>query len=217
MPSFGLNLKKIIMNQNLIFNIIQSICIMIASITAIYGITSWRREAKWKRKYELAEEVLSLFYECKEKISIIRSTIGYVGEGRTRKRFENEKPEETEIMDSAYVFIERYEREKEPFLKLQTLKFRFIAVFGKRANEPFDEIRKIINEIMSAANRLGSRYWKDQSRRNFTDQQFDRHLAEMKKYENIVWASFEEDDDIEKKVNACIKKIETYCLDIMKK
>lgn len=205
------------MNQDLIFNIIQSICVITASITAIYGISTWRREAKWKRKYELAEEVLSLFYECKEKISIIRSPMSYVGEGKTRKRNENEKAEETEIMDNAFVFIERYEKEKEPFLKLYTLKFRFIAVFGKQANEPFDEIRKTVNEIMFSANKLGKRYWRDQGRRNFTDEQLDKHLAEMEKLENIVWSTYEENDVIEQKVDKCIVKIETYCLEIMKK
>lgn len=46
---------------NLFFDVIKSLSIIIASIVAIYGINSWRREAKWKRKYELAEEVLSLF------------------------------------------------------------------------------------------------------------------------------------------------------------
>jgi hypothetical protein len=205
------------MNQDLIFNIIQSTCVITTSITAIYGISTWRREAKWKRKYELAEEVLSLFYECKEKISIIRSPMSYVGEGKTRKRNENEKAEETEIMDKAFVFIERYEKEKEPFLKLYILKFRFIAVFGKQANEPFDEIRKIVNEIMFSANKLGKRYWRDQGRRNFTDEQFDKHLAEMEKLENIVWSTYEENDVIEQKVDKCIVKIETYCLEIMKK
>lgn len=203
------------MKENFVFDLIQCICVIIASVTAIYGITSWRRELKWKRKYELAEEVLSLFYECKEKISIIRSPGGYVGEGKTRKRSENEKPEETEILDNAYVFFERYKREKEPFIKLYTLKFRFIAVFGKNANEPFDEMRKIVNEILMAANRLGNRYWKDQGRKRFTEQQFEKHLAEMEKYEEIVWTTYD-DDEFENKVNKSIEKIEIYCLSIMK-
>lgn len=204
------------MKEDFIFNLIQCICVIIAYLTAINGISTWRREAKWKRKYELAEEVLSLFYECKEKISIIRSPGGYVGEGKTRKRSENERPEVSEILDNAYVFFERYEREKEPFIKLYTLKFRFIAVFGKNAYEPFDEIRKIINEILIAANRLETRYWKDQGRKHFTEQQFEKHLAEMEKYEAVIWTSFEENDELENKVNRAIKKIETYCLSIMK-
>ena len=205
------------MNQEIILNIIQTICVVIASFTAICGITSWRREAKWKRKYELAEEVLSLFYECKEKISIIRSPFGFVGEGKTRKRGENESPEDSKILDDAYVFIERYEKEKEPFLKLRALKFRFIAVFGKNSEEPFDEIWKIIREIVTAANRLGYRYWLDNVKKEFSEIGHQTHLAEMRKNEDIVWATLDENDQIVKKVDNCIKKIESYCLEIMKK
>ncbi|MEN2412152.1 hypothetical protein [Flavobacterium mesophilum] len=204
------------MSENFIFNFIQCISVVVASVTAIYGITSWRRETKWKRKYELAEEVLSLFYECKEKIAVIRHPASYVGEGKTRKRRENEKPEESEILDNAYVFFERYEKEKEPFLKLASLKFRFIAIFGKEATLPFDEIAKILSDIFFAANRLGNRYWKDQGRKNFSEEQFDRHLQEMEKYEDIVWNSFE-NDKIELKIDNCIAKIEKYCLSIIQK
>lgn len=205
------------MNLNLIFNIIQNLSILIASITAIYGITSWRKEAKWKRKYELAEEVLSLFYETKEKISIIRFPISYVGEGKTRKKSENEKPEETKILDNAYIFIERFEREKEPFLKLLTLKFRFISVFGKNSSEPFDELNKIINEIIFSARRLGSLILRDLNQRNFSESQLSNHYEKIEKYENILYSSSDEDDEIEKKVNSCKLKIESYCLKIMNK
>lgn len=54
---------------------LDSISVMIASWAAIWGINSWRREAQWKRKYDLAEEVLSLFYESRDKIRFIRSPI----------------------------------------------------------------------------------------------------------------------------------------------
>src|SRR6478752_4989395 len=164
------------MNYDLLFSIIQSVAVVIASATAIFGITSWRREAKWKRKYELAEEVLSIFYECSEKIMMIRSVFGHSLEGKTRKKNENESPEESQILDNAYVFIERYEREKESFIKLFTLKFRFMAIFGKESGESFDEIRKIINTIILAANRLGTQYWKNQGRKSFRGTEFEKHL-----------------------------------------
>ena len=75
----------------LVFDILKSISIIIASGVAIYGINSWRREIKWKRKYELAEETLSLFYEVQDAISIIRSPFVSVSEGKTRKRQERVK------------------------------------------------------------------------------------------------------------------------------
>jgi len=134
-----------IFKMNTVINFIQSISIIIASAVAIWGINSWRREAKWKRKYELAEEVLSLFYECKEKFQIIRSPFSNTSEGKTRKRSEDESQDDTARLDSAYVFFERYEKEKEPFTKLLSLKFRFMTIFGKESGEPFDEIKKIRN------------------------------------------------------------------------
>lgn len=204
------------MKIDFIFNVIQNISIIIASFTAIYGINSWRREARWKRKYELAEEVLFLFYECKEKISIIRNPVSYVGEGKTRKRAENETAEETEILDMAYVFLERYVRERESFTKLNSLKFRCVLVFDKNIIESFDEITNIINEIILAANRLGNRYWKDQGSKNFEKHQFEKHLVEMHKHESIVWATYDNEDEVQERINKSIEKIEAYCLSIIK-
>ena len=71
-------------------SVIQVLSVTIASMTAVYGISSWRRETKWKRKYELAEEVLSCFYEVSDSFDAIRNPAGYIGEGKTRKRNENE-------------------------------------------------------------------------------------------------------------------------------
>ncbi len=201
-----------------ILNLIQSISIIIASIVAIWGINSWRREAKWKRKYELAEEVLSLFYECKEKFQIIRSPFGHIDEGKTRKRNEHETAAETERLNNAYVFIERYEKEKEPFIKLASLKFRFMTIFGKESGEPFDEVRRILNTIFLAASRLGNRYWKDQGSGifNTSDEHFQRHLKEMHKNESIIWGNYDDEDITAKQIDQCVLKIETYCSLIIK-
>ena len=205
------------MDCSLIFDIINSISIVIASSVAIYGITSWRREAKWKRKYELAEEVLSLFYEVKESFETIRSPFGHTGEGKTRKRAKNEDPEESEIFDSAYVVIERYEREKTPFIKLKSLKYRFMAVYGKEWGVPFEEILKLRNKILSAANRLGNRYWKDQGRRQSTGEQFKKHLEKKHELEGVIWSNFEDEDKIREEIDSIIKKIDLICRTIIEK
>lgn len=203
--------------MQIIFDVIQSLSIIIAAIVAIYGITSWRRETTWKRKYELAEEVLSLFYECKEKFQIIRNPGSHSLEGKTRKRAENETESETERLDHSYIFIERYEREKEPFTKLWALKFRFMTIFGKESGQPFDEIRKILNSIFFAASKLGQRHWKDQGHRDFTEEEFKVHLSEMHKNEEIIWATFDDKDIISNQIDICIAKVEKYCENIMKK
>ena len=143
--------------------------------------------------------------------------MGHSLEGKTRKRRENETAEESERLDNAYVFIERYEREKEPFMKLWSLKFRFIAIFGKEMGKPFDETRITLNRIFIAANRLGERHWKDQGYRQFTDHQLEKHPEEMDKNEKIIWVSLDETDEIANHINNCIIKIETHCAEIINK
>lgn len=198
-------------------DIIQGLSVTLASIVAVYGISSWRRETMWKRKYELAEEVLSCFYEVSESFHIIRNPAGYVGEGKTRKRNENETDEESKILDNAYVVIERFEKEKAPFIKLKSMKYRFMVLYGKEAGEPFDEIVRLTNKLLLASNLLGHRYWKDQGRRKFTDEQFEKHLKEMNEYESIFWASFNQEDKFKEDVNKTISKIETICKRIIEK
>lgn len=199
------------------FDIIQALSVTIASIVAVLGISSWRRETKWKRKYELAEEVLSCFYDVSERFETIRNPAGYVGEGRTRKRNENESNEESEIFDNAYVVIERFEKENAPFIKLKSLKYRFMVLYGREAGEPFDEIVRLTNRLFLASHRLGTRYWKDQGRRNFTDEQFEKHLEGMRQQEEIFWSNLGERDEFKESVNETISKIEFICQKIIER
>jgi len=200
-----------------ILNILQSISIIIASCVAIYGINSWRREIIWKRKYELAEETLSLFYEVKDCFDIIRNPFSHEGEGNTRKSNPDESLDDKKLYDSAYVVFERYERRKEPFIKLFTIKYRFISVFGSEKANSFDEIKKIIDSLFSAANILARNYWKNQGKIEMNDEQFKTHSDNMKKYEAIFWSDIENPDVVREKIDSIINDMESICQSILKR
>jgi hypothetical protein len=205
------------MESDSYFKIIETIAVIIAAVVAIYGISSWRREAKWKRKYELAEEVLSCLYEISETFDMMRNPCGYVGEGKTRKRRDGESQEESDILDKAYVLVERYEKNKEPFIKLQSLKYQFMALYGNETKEYFNEIMQLRNQLFHASHMLGTRYWKDQGRRKMTEQQEKQHLGKMDKFERLFWSDFEEKDEFNESMDSCINKIEKRCWEIIKK
>ena len=97
---------------------------------ALYGIDAWRREAMWKRRSKLCEEVLALCYEAKEIISYIRSPGGFGGEGETRKPQEGEPDDVRLKKNSAWVPIERHNKNLEKLSRLWTLSYRFRAQFG---------------------------------------------------------------------------------------
>lgn len=199
-----------------VLDILQGISIIIASFSAIISLHAWRREAKWKRKYELAEEVLSLFYDIKDKILLIRSPLAHPEEGKIRPKKEGETQNEKSILDNAYVPFERYNLHKETFQKLFSIKYRFMAVFGKSYSAPFDEITKIINEILNAARMLGTHYWQRQGTYFRTDAEQQKHLEGMNKYESKIWFEDETKDEISMRVSAAIEQIETFFSQINK-
>jgi hypothetical protein len=122
------------------FAILQDIAVIIASCTAIYGISSWRREFVGRRRIELSEEILVLFYEARDAIRFMRSPLGYVGEGGSRPFKEGELADEKEIRDQAYVLVERFNKREEIFSKIQASRYRFMAQFGNEAAQPFDDL-----------------------------------------------------------------------------
>jgi hypothetical protein len=192
-------------------DILESISLIIAAWTVIIGVNAWRHEFIGKRRIELAEEVLALFYEARDVISYIRSPFGYVGEGSSRKSSENESPEEKQIYDNAYVVVERYNKNQELLNKIYSMRYRFMAQFGKEASVPFDDLRKIVNDIFISS-RMLTHHWKDQGRRTWkSEAEFNKHLEEMHKYEAVFWEMSVDDDPIIPRVSAVISNIEDQC------
>jgi hypothetical protein len=188
-------------------DIFQSASLILASFFAIYGIDAWRREYVGKRRIELAEEVLALFYQAKDIIETIRSSFGFKGEGETRKPGPQERPEDKEALDRAFVMIERYNKHQEVFSRIHALRYRFLALFGVEAAKPFVDLNLVINELLLAARRMARL-----STRSEAD--FEKHHAEMVEVDRIYYASTD-DDPIAPKVIALVNEIERTCKDII--
>jgi hypothetical protein len=181
----------------------------------IIGVNAWRQEYVGKRRLELAEEVLALFYEARDTINYIRNPFSYAGEGGTRNAGPNESPEEKRINDNVYIVFERYNKRQDLFNKLYSMRYRYMARFGKDSAKPFDELNNIMNDIFRSAHML-SYYWKQQGRRQWkNDSEFNQHLEEMKKHEAVFWQMSSAEDPILPRVNAVISEIEAQSLKII--
>ena len=198
-----------------IMNIIQSLSIIIAAFVAGYSINAWRRELKGQREWEVSEQTLALIYECKDNLQFIRSPFGFSGEGQTRIRKPDETEDESKAFDQAYVLIERYEKVKDSFIKLQSIKYKFMAIFWKEKKEiaeQFKEVNGIMNELFLAAKWLGSRYWnpkyQDKSER---DPNWGKRLLE---YEAKFYSGWEP-DIIAKRMDDVVDRIESICSKII--
>ncbi|MDP4530501.1 hypothetical protein Q9252_00020 [Marinobacter salarius] len=194
---------------------LENIGLIIASLTAIYGVNEWRRELKGRREYELAEEVLTLVYDCRERLRAIRSPFSHTGEGATREADANETPEQTELFNRAYIVFERYEQHREEFAKLFALRYRFMAVFGQESAEPLEGFRKSLNEVFVSANMLPT-YWLRQGRVQMEKDEFERHLKEMHEHESVFWGTLSEKDHFNDKVEDLVSEIEAVCARIIR-
>ena len=204
-------MECIYIDWELVFKFIESLSIVIASIIAIRGIKSWQDELKWKRKYELAEEVLANMYEAHHAIKIIRSPFGYTNEGSTRIKKDDETPEETQIYNNAYVSRERFEKNKKSLTNLHTLKYRFIAIYGLEFEEHFNKFSQIVNKVFAAS---------DEIARIQTGQYGSDPVAngkDIKKSREIIYSRDENEDELEKELGVAKKALEEKCRAIIGK
>ena len=192
--------------------LLKQISILIAAWVAIYGIDSWRREHTGKRQIELAEDTLALFYEASDAIKHLRHPISISKETESLERGKHESEQEFKAREKASVVFTRYKEYHELFNKLHAMRYRFMAQIGKKRAKPFDDIRNIVNEIISSA-RILTRIW---PRENFnSDKEWDRHRAEVEKYEAIFWEGLENNDPISPRVSLVISEIESTCQDVI--
>ncbi len=194
--------------------IIQAISIIVASLVAIYGIGSWRREVHGKRKIELAEEVLALFYQANDVINYMRFPGSYGYEGESRESSENETKEQKKVRNNAYVLIERYQPEKEIFSELQSLRYRFMAIFGKDSANPFEDLRILKNRLFLSSNRL-SRLWSENLESIKSEKERNTIIKSIEKEELYFWDDFSENDVVKPQLQKIIEKIEQICLPIL--
>jgi hypothetical protein len=191
---------------------VESISIIVASGTVAYGIGAWHREHIGRRRIELAEEVLSLFYGAADAINHIRSDFSFWVEGKSREESPDETPEEKEAKDRAFIPSERYQKHQETFSRLQALRYRFMALFGKEASRPFDELKRIETKILVAARTLDS-LWAQAAAGNPVPRLEER----VKKSEVIIWDDGSGEDPIQKQLRSLISEMEETCQAIISK
>lgn len=188
--------------------LLQQTSIFIGIWVAIYGIDSWRREHAGKRRIELAEDSLALFYEAADAIRHIRGPMSFDYETKDIEKMENESEKAYVARKNASVVFVRYNQHQELFNKLHAMRYRFMSQIGKEDAKPFEELRGITNEIISSGRRLARLWAKDHFQ---TDEQWNQHHVQTEKYEAIFWDHMSDDDPINPKLDKVITEMEATC------
>jgi len=175
----------------------------------LYGIQSWKREHIGKRKIELAEDSLALFYEALDAIKHIRHPASWAGEELELERGGRETDVQFDARKKASVVFYRYNHYQELFGRIHASRYRFMAQFGKDEASPFDNLRNVVNEIVLSARQL-SRLWA-QEHFSTEAQRRQEHQTRVDRHEAVFWDSLEDDDPINPRLDDIITSIESTC------
>ncbi|MDW7643908.1 MAG: hypothetical protein SCI25_02595 [Desulfuromonadales bacterium] len=191
---------------------LYAISILIGIWVSIAGINNWRKVHTGKRKIELAEDSLALFYEASDAINYLRHPFSYSSETEEIKRAENESEAAWEARKNASVVFYRYKQHQELFNKLYASRYRFMAQIGKEKAKPFEDLQKVINDIVKSARHLSRLWARDHFR---TEKQWEDHQQRVGEQEAIFWADSVDNDPIIPRVTKVIEEMEAICSDVI--
>jgi hypothetical protein len=157
--------------------VIQALAVTIAAFSAVFGINAWRRQLIGGKRAEVAERVLTAFYEARDIFASARLPASFAGEGRTRERAPGETEDQARSRDAYFTPAERLIASREFFMALNASRDRFIAYFGHDAAGPFATILQVRNRLLISARMLGMTTRRDDGRLDYT--QWERWEADI--------------------------------------
>lgn len=187
----------------------QALSIIVACFTGMLGISAWRREALGRRRIEVAQETLAAVYEFRDVVAGVRSPLAFSNEQEGRPRQESETADEAAARDRAFVVFNRIHRHSEVIGRVESLKYQFMATFGREAESDFRSLLSVIGDLRTSAYILGESYWPQQGRVTLNrDAERTQHLDEKHRHEATIWDLQKADDPLKLKLEAAIKSLE---------
>ena len=187
---------------------LDGVALLIASIVALYGISAWKREHVGKKRIELAEEVLELFYKVREIIQDARNDLAWSDDlAPSREQQEGETAEEKRTRDYAHAYMYRYSIRQETFDQLEAKRHRFIVYF-QSARQPFKDLARIIGRVRGAVRTLAR--LEGRSTKHLDAKAREKSDAYIQEAHEIIW-DHGEDDQITTDLNRVVGEIEAIC------
>lgn len=193
------------MTINQIVDLFESTAVITASILAIRSIHEWRREGIWKRKYELAESIISEAQNAVDKMKLIRNDIFQPEELKFKLLDPQDLPEHLNIIRVKGIINMRYEAHKEPFLNLRKLKYKAIAIYGEQEATPIQTIIDCIDEVLKSADLYVKYMLWYKNEKDLHPQDSNRHYELANKNKSIIFAGHEEDSISDKLTTALLE------------
>ncbi len=191
---------------------LRDLSLLIGIWVAIYGIDSWRREHKGKREIELAEDTLALFYEARDVIKYMRHPFSFPGECSDIDKLPEETEDQWRARQNATVAFKRYNERKDLFNRTYAMRYRFMAQVGTVQAQPFEDLNKIVHEVLVAARMLAQLWPRTHFR---TEDQYEQHQKQVERNQAVLWEGIASEDPINPRLDGIIETMEKTCQKII--
>lgn len=183
--------------------VLQTLAVIAASIAAIIGVSTWRKQMVGRRKMELAEEILTLVYEVQGAMEWVRNPAGWSSEGQSRPGRADEPDEGLQrLKDAYYVPAERLSHLDEEFARLRVLRHKAKAYFGHDLEEALAVFHRVRNDVSTAVHMLLATASDDQVEGGLR-KEWDRKARNM--------GTTDHPDEIVAHLEAAVSTIEEHC------
>lgn len=186
---------------------LQLILTIGAGIALWFGFQTWKIEYLGKKRIELVEDLVAIFFEVRDKISMIRSP--WVPAAEIVKVTQaNPNLNDNQAKTNVAVIFQRMDQASETISKFQSLKYRIMATFGEKYEDIFNDVNKQVNKIAISAHMLGTHYWGDNIE-HLELLERKKHFEERSKHESNIWEGLENPDVIKSDLKIIFERIET--------
>lgn len=193
---------------------------VIAAGLAVWGIGAWRRDFVGKRKIELTEEALRLFYQARDAIAAMRAPMAFGAEMADVVRDERESSAKFHWRQTVAPLFKRYNERTELFAQLAVLRYRFMARFGEKSARPFVDIQETVHRVFVSARMLVETAEEttipDGDQDGTLAAAHERRRQQRAKWEEDIWGLGDEADKVAKDVNDIVARVEAICRPILK-
>jgi len=139
-----------------LISIISDILVGAAAIMAIIGLQQWRVELLGKTRFELARKMVLLAQEFRDKLFYARNPATFGGEAKQRVIQENEKPEESIILNEHYTRLQRLQGLQETLRHLHEASWEAEIILKPEHAELIKPFEEIYSSLLTAINKFYS-------------------------------------------------------------
>jgi hypothetical protein len=179
--------------------IVQAVAVAATAIVAVRGINTWGREHSGKKRIDLAEEFLVLFFRVRDALSYIRSPDGFYHAGDPR----GSSPMAVEY--AARIPVERMNEHSALFADVRGMRYRMMALFGENAAQPLDMLDEILESINCASIYIGRNAEYERTHDNAADWSGD-----FEKWVRML-ATHPDADPLKHDIAAMMKRVDDIC------